>query len=336
MAVGNQTSPKSIVIARPAISVRVSDSKIKSFHLKFQVDGHEVCTDKIDLSGPNLSFRYMEWPGIYKIHSSNVHSLTVDVVDSSTDGVVATGGTAFYSRNKGIYDFYRLPLSQNLKEVGDIAFVLQPGDEGSQSLNKSAEGQQTYSNGAYTTVESSRASFGFSRVIGGAAGAYSGVQGAPMANNDIEGLIGAKRQTAFSLAPLEYQHGAASATSLKGSYRAGSYSSDRYSGGYDVTLASPEVCARNVFTTVEERPVTIERIEYVRQPRRFERQYVVEVRYVGEKEVASAAFAEVVGRAERVVEVTPPSKPCAAVSGMLSTSHSHGGRPVYRITAATD
>lgn len=53
--------------------------------------------------------------------------MQVELIEGSTDEVVATGGTAFYNRNKGIYDFYRIPLSRNLKEVGDVAFVLQPG-----------------------------------------------------------------------------------------------------------------------------------------------------------------------------------------------------------------
>lgn len=77
-----------------------------------------------------------------------------------------------------------------------------------------------------------------------------------------------------------------------------------------------EVCGQKTFTEVEDRPVVRERVERIVEHRPVEKQYVVETRFVGEKEMGVAG-AEIVDIKDRVVDVAAPGPTCPVNTGAV-------------------
>lgn len=111
-----------------------------------------------------------------------------------------------------------------------------------------------------------------------------------------------------------------------------------------------EVCGQKTFTEVEDRPVVRERVERIVEQRPVEKQYVVETRFVGERE-HGVAGAEIVDVKDRVVDVAAPGPACPANAGQVMNEvvggmgtgvtghhHTHGTDPVtgHHHTHGTD
>jgi hypothetical protein len=94
-------------------------------------------------------------------------------------------------------------------------------------------------------------------------------------------------------------------------------------GGISTTAAAgvaavggqEEVCGRKTFTEVEDRPVVKEQRKRYIEHHPVQKQFVTEVRYVGEQEVQGGRSVEQVGAQVRTVAVTPPKSPCETIGG---------------------
>jgi hypothetical protein len=76
------------------------------------------------------------------------------------------------------------------------------------------------------------------------------------------------------------------------------------------TSAAEETCNREFFTKVEDRERVVELHEFIKEHVPIEREFVVETRFVGERELADQRREEVLGVEERIVEETQPKGPC--------------------------
>ncbi len=78
------------------------------------------------------------------------------------------------------------------------------------------------------------------------------------------------------------------------------------------TTAAADVpaCGRETFTKVEDRPRVIEQKEYIKEHRPVEKEFVVETKFVGEREMAEGRSAEVLGTEERIIAEAQPKAPC--------------------------
>eukprot|EP00887_Chlorella_sp_A99_P004647 scaffold4.g4647.t1 len=75
--------------------------------------------------------------------------------------------------------------------------------------------------------------------------------------------------------------------------------------------AEAAVCGQEYFTKTEDRPVVRERVEYIKEHRPVEKEFVVETRATGvEREVTEGRVAEHLGTQERVVSEAAPRAPC--------------------------
>eukprot|EP00891_Asterochloris_glomerata_P005557 jgi/Astpho2/5557/Aster-x0687 len=82
-------------------------------------------------------------------------------------------------------------------------------------------------------------------------------------------------------------------------------------GGLAVGQTAPEaVCHRDSFTSVEPRPLVKETTRFIREHRPFQKEFVTEVRYVGERELPDRLSMEHLKTEERVVEETHTA-PCS-------------------------
>ncbi|KAA6429130.1 MAG: hypothetical protein FRX49_01239 [Trebouxia sp. A1-2] len=86
------------------------------------------------------------------------------------------------------------------------------------------------------------------------------------------------------------------------------------------------VCTRETFQTVEQRPQVREIVRHVREHRPFEKEFVNEVRYVGEREVPERMSTEHLRTEERVVEetVTSPCSPMECGGGCVPVNRGVG------------
>jgi hypothetical protein len=84
--------------------------------------------------------------------------------------------------------------------------------------------------------------------------------------------------------------------------------------GYNTTTIAAAgeaaTCTKDFFTKVEDRPRMIEKHEYIKEHIPVEREYVVQTRFIGEKELVESRTEEVVGVEERIIEQAPPKAPC--------------------------
>eukprot|EP00884_Botryococcus_braunii_P004715 jgi/Botrbrau1/14244/Bobra.0381s0006.1 len=76
------------------------------------------------------------------------------------------------------------------------------------------------------------------------------------------------------------------------------------------TEARDEACETKTFTTVEDRPIEKERVERIIEHRPVEKRYVVETRFIGERELTEGRRVEHLGTTERIVSVAQPSSVC--------------------------
>ncbi|KAL3142378.1 hypothetical protein ABBQ38_002714 [Trebouxia sp. C0009 RCD-2024] len=86
------------------------------------------------------------------------------------------------------------------------------------------------------------------------------------------------------------------------------------------------VCSRDTYQTIEERPQVREIVRHVREHRPFEKEFVNEVRYVGEREVPERMSTEHLRTEERVIEETVTS-PCSPLecNGCVPTNRGVAG-----------
>lgn len=70
------------------------------------------------------------------------------------------------------------------------------------------------------------------------------------------------------------------------------------------------VCGQEHYTKVEDRPRVIERKEYIKEHHPVEKEFLVETRFVGEKELQEGRDVEVLGTQEREIKTTAPKSPC--------------------------
>jgi hypothetical protein len=71
-----------------------------------------------------------------------------------------------------------------------------------------------------------------------------------------------------------------------------------------------EVCGQKFFSEVEDRPVVKERVERYVEHHPVEKEFVVEMRAVGETEIAAGGEREVVSRVVREVQGPPKGSKC--------------------------
>jgi len=69
-------------------------------------------------------------------------------------------------------------------------------------------------------------------------------------------------------------------------------------------------CTKDFFSKVEDRPRMVARHEYIKEHVPVEREYVVQTKYIGEKELVDKRTEEVIGVEERIVEQARPKPPC--------------------------
>jgi hypothetical protein len=81
-------------------------------------------------------------------------------------------------------------------------------------------------------------------------------------------------------------------------------------GSTTVAAGEPATCNREFFTKVEDRSRMVERHEFIKEHVPVERQYVVETRFIGEREIPDQRREEVLGVEERIIEQAPPKGPC--------------------------
>lgn len=84
--------------------------------------------------------------------------------------------------------------------------------------------------------------------------------------------------------------------------------------GYNTTTTATAgeaaTCTKDFFTKVEDRPRIVERHEFIKEHIPMEREYVVETRFIGERELVEGRTEEVIGVEERIIEHAPPKAPC--------------------------
>ncbi|KAI8469353.1 MAG: hypothetical protein J3K34DRAFT_522246 [Monoraphidium minutum] len=85
----------------------------------------------------------------------------------------------------------------------------------------------------------------------------------------------------------------------------------------------PNVCGRQTFVQVEDRPVLKERVERVVEHRPVEKQFVQETRFVGEHAIPSATGETSLGVTERVVEKTEPGPTCPNPNAPIMDTEGH-------------
>lgn len=71
------------------------------------------------------------------------------------------------------------------------------------------------------------------------------------------------------------------------------------------------VCGQEYFTKTEDRPIVSERVEYIKEHRPVEKEFVVETRATGiEREKTEGRDVEHLGTTERIVSEATPKGPC--------------------------
>lgn len=100
--------------------------------------------------------------------------------------------------------------------------------------------------------------------------------------------------------------GVGTATIQRGQYeKTTTHESDKV-----VRKGEEAVCGQEHYTKVEDRPRVIERKEYIKEHHPVEKEFIVETRFVGEKELQEGRDVEVLGSQEREIKTTAPKSPC--------------------------
>jgi hypothetical protein len=92
-------------------------------------------------------------------------------------------------------------------------------------------------------------------------------------------------------------------------YGAGTTSGTATTGAATATGGAREVCDRQTFSTVEDRPVVRERKEYILEHNPVEKEFVVETKFAGEHAIGGGAT-EHIGTEVNVVSEAPRTSPC--------------------------
>ncbi|BDA50679.1 hypothetical protein COCOBI_16-3550 [Coccomyxa sp. Obi] len=79
---------------------------------------------------------------------------------------------------------------------------------------------------------------------------------------------------------------------------------------------APLVCGTRTYTVIEDRPVEKERHTTILEHHKWEKNFVIETRFIGERELTDQTKVEVISRSERVI-VVARSNPCVGAPELV-------------------